>query len=449
MARKVLFWLTKGKADRLIWLVIVGMGVAALLVATGGVTLSARLLAVLPLLFGVVPGVMLVTGDDEEEDETAKTIVAMPAWMSEELQKEKARIEAERATKADDAPPAPVAEPTPAPTPEPPAPEEPAETAQTMAFSPAEAAAFKEMHVPNATEPTPAPAPAPAAEEDLGNAATVMFDAREAGLDKLVQQQPADAPPAPMADELGEDETGAYTAEDVARLKDMMVKAKEGGQPEDDAMAGTMAYMPAMSQEMAEAREERPSVEETGGSKTMAYMPAAGDGASTMAYSPEDKRKMLDAMQAGASPEEAMEAAGASTQAYSPEQSKAMREAFELLDRVKSGAAGNANLQAEAKQLLENAHQTDPGQLREQAQDLLSKTGEMKVPEAPSPAPSQAPLVSAEFAEEKGGMSTATLIVILIVLLALAGGATAFILHFLGIIDLPVDLPQLDLFSKE
>jgi hypothetical protein len=444
----------------------------------GGSLVAGRLLALMPVLGLLLPFATLVD-DDDGDDETAKTIVAMPAWMSEELQKEKVRIESERAAKAEsaDAPPAPVA-PTPAV-------EEDPETARTMAFSPADAAAFREMTAPSSppeaeaettsaqtmafspaeasafrenlsTAPTatpePAPAPAPAhEEEDMGMAATVMFDAREAGFDKMVMPQTAQEEPAEtVLDEMGEDETGAYSAQDVERLKDLMTKARTGQPQEepDEAMASTMAYMPALSQEMAEARDESPIIEDEGGARTMAYMPAATEGNSTMAYSPEDKDRILAAMQAGKSPQEAMEEAMKSTQAYSPEQSAELREAFQMLDRVKAGAVGNAHLQAQAKELLANAHQADPSQLREQAQELLSKTGEMKVP-TPRAAPSSAPVLTSDFGlEEKQGMGTVPLILILVLLLALAGGATAFILHFLGVIDLPVDLPQLDLFTK-
>ncbi len=442
----------------------------------GGSLVAGRLLALLPVLGLLLPFATLVD-DDDGDDETAKTIVAMPAWMSEELQKEKVRIESERAAKAEsaDAPPAPVA-PTPAV-------EEDPETARTMAFSPADAAAFREMTAPSSppeaeaettsaqtmafspaeasafrenlsTAPTATPEPAPAAaheEEDMGMAATVMFDAREAGFDKMVMPQTAQEEPVEtVLDEMGEDETGAYSAQDVERLKDLMTKARTGQPQEepDEAMASTMAYMPALSQEMAEARDESPIIEDEGGARTMAYMPAATEGNSTMAYSPEDKDRILAAMQAGKSPQEAMEEAMKSTQAYSPEQSAELREAFQMLDRVKAGAVGNAHLQAQAKELLANAHQADPSQLREQAQELLSKTGEMKVP-TPRAAPSSAPVLTSDFGlEEKQGMGTVPLILILVLLLALAGGATAFILHFLGVIDLPVDLPQLDLFTK-
>ena len=171
-----------------------------------------------------------------------------------------------------------------------------------------------------------------------------------------------------------------------------------------------------------------------------------------MSSSPEDKQRILEAMQQGQSPAEAIEAVG-STQAYSPEQSDALRDAFELLDQARSGAKVNAGLQAEAKELLENAHQTDPGELREQAQALLTRTGEMKVPTPAPPSlstsPSTSPSLSADLEfQTKSGMGTVPLIIILLLLLALAGGATAFILHFLGVIDLPVDLSQLDLFKE-
>jgi hypothetical protein len=167
-----------------------------------------------------------------------------------------------------------------------------------------------------------------------------------------------------------------------------------------------------------------------------------------MAYTPEDKQRILDAMQQGQSPAEAIEEVG-STQAYSPDQSAALREAFELLDQARSGAKGDSDLQAEAKELLNNAAQTDPGVLREQAQDLLSRTGEIKVPTPAPPSLSTSPSLSGDLdVEDKGGLGTVPLIIILLLLLALAGGATAFILHFLGAIDLPVDLPQLDLFKE-
>ncbi len=495
-----------------------------------GVLLSGRFLALLPLFAGLVPFVAFVSDDEEDEaDDTAKTIVAMPAWMSEELQKEKARIEAERAAQSAETAPAaseeaapaaveadapveagtgsepdaaPASEASAAPEPEPiPEPDldEAPEIAQTMAFNPAEAAAFRDMaqksvakateepkaptelEAPLEPEPEPVPefeAPTPAQtmafdpaeaaafraeaeveespaapEEDMGMAATLMFDAREAGFDKLVMEEaaPTEAP-SPAAEgtpeeDLESDETGAYTAEDVARLKGMVGKDR-AVEPEDDAMAGTMAYMPAVSQEMAEDSEAAPEAVDDGGARTMAYMPAVDGSESTMAYSPEDKQRILEAMQTGKSPAEAMEAVG-STQAYSPEQSAALREAFELLDQARSGAKGDSGLQAEAKELLESAHQTDPGILREQAQDLLSRTGEIKVPASAPVAASTSPSLSEDLsAVGKGGMGTVPLIIILLLLLALAGGATAFILHFLGVIDLPVDLPQLDLFKE-
>ncbi len=471
----------------------------ALLVMLGMVVLGGhegldlhRFLALLPLLVGAGSLAALVMDDGEEEDETAKTIVAMPAWMSEELQKEKARIESERAVQKDVAKAAArekspeaselafVVDNSPAEVSTSEVEEAP-EIARTMAFDPSEAAAFREMTMKSSSdheaasepespdEPLPEPAapvtaqtmafnPAEAEafkaqvqpvnepvapEEDMGMAATVMFDAREAGFDKMVVEKPS--PPPASVDEVESDETGAYTAEDVARLKGMIGKGREAT-PEAEAMAGTMAYMPAMSQEMAPARESVPATDD-GGARTMAYMPAVDGGDSTMAYSPEDKQRILDAMQQGQSPADALEAIG-STQAYSPDQSAALREAFDLLDQARSGASGNSSLAAEAKELLANAPQTDPGVLRQQAQELLSRTGETEVPDSrPTHGSSSPSLTEGLGAEGKGGMSTVSLIVVLLLLLALAGGATAFILHFLGVINLPVGLPQLDLFK--
>jgi hypothetical protein len=490
-----------------LWVVLLALLAVVGLVACGGGSegvLTGRLLALLPLFAGLLPFVSFASDDGEEEEaenERARTIVAMPAWMSEELQKEKARIESERAVK--ETPPAPFEEVAPEPikaeasVPVEPDDDEAPEIAQTMAFNPAEAAAFREMTLKSETAPEAAPGPVPSPEpkapttaqtmafdpaeaaafkaeaevdeapappeEDMGMAATVMFDAREAGFDKMVMKQPAEEPaeePAekpgavsseptamPPEEDLESDETGAYTAEDVARLKGLL-KQDRLPEPADDAMAGTMAYMPAVSQEIAENRDVAPERVDEGGARTMAYMPAAEGGETTMAYSPDDKQRILDAMKQGQSPAEAIEEVG-STQAYSPDQSAALREAFELLDQARSGAKGNSGLQAEARELLNSAVQTDPGVLREQAQDLLSRTGEVKVPSPAPPSVSTSPPLSEDLdAVGKGGMGTVPLIIILLLLLALAGGATAFILHFLGAIDLPVDLPQLNLFKE-
>lgn len=502
------FWLHTRACCGLLPALLVVVGLMVLSGGLGGLALH-RLLALLPLLAGFLSlAAFVVDDDEEEEDETAKTIVAMPAWMSEELQKEKARIESERATRKaaeeEEKPEAEEEEPEPEAAPaaddlafvavddapeevSEPEPEESPEIARTMAFNPAEAAAFREMTMksqegsevladlspaaePPAQEESPAPAqtmafnPAeaeafkaqsqeasepPPAEEDMGMAATVMFDAREAGFDKMVMEKPAPAPVVPTeeaVEEEVEDETGAYTAEDVARLKDMIGKGGEAA-PEEDAMAGTMAYMPAMSQEMLESSEAPTPMDEEGGARTMAYMPAVDGGDSTMAYSPEDKQRILEAMQQGQSPSEALEAVG-STQAYSPEQSAALRDAFQLLEQARSGAPADSNLQDQARELLENAHEADPDVLRQQAQELVSRTGERQM-SAPtlSDDRSSPSLTDGLGAENKGGMSTLSLIVVLLLLLALAGGATAFILHFLGAIDLPLDLPQLDLFK--
>jgi hypothetical protein len=397
------------------------------LAATGADLL--RLVAALPLLACGLP--VLWVGDDDDEDdydETAKTIVSMPAFMAEDIEKERQRILAERKQKEEaEAASTPAREPEPAPEPK----EEP-QTARTMAFSPADAAAFRE------TAQTP-PAPEPK-EEDLATAQTVMFDAREAG---FMAETPVEEKP-PVEESV--DQTAAYSAEDVKRLQGTL-EADRDREPEDEGNARTMAYMPAMSPD-AVPETPAPEEEDEGTARTVAYMPAVSGESETVAYSAEDKERILTAIREGRSPQEALDSIS-TTQAYSPEQSKALKEAYDLLEQARQRAPADAGIQAQARELLEKVHETEPGILRAEAEKLLHQTKEIPAQQPTPKAVQAAPSLTSDLTTtEKSGMGTVPLIVILLLLLALAGAATAFILHFVGLIDLPVDLPQLDLFKE-
>ncbi len=429
------------------------------LAATGADLL--RLVAALPLLACGLP--VLWVGDDDDEDdydETAKTIVSMPAFMAEDIEKERQRILAERKQKEEaEAASTPAREPEPAPEPK----EEP-QTARTMAFSPADAAAFRETaQTPPAPEPkeepqtartmafSPAdaaafretaqtpPAPEPK-EEDLATAQTVMFDAREAG---FMAETPVEEKP-PVEESV--DQTAAYSAEDVKRLQGTL-EADRDREPEDEGNARTMAYMPAMSPD-AVPETPAPEEEDEGTARTVAYMPAVSGESETVAYSAEDKERILTAIREGRSPQEALDSIS-TTQAYSPEQSKALKEAYDLLEQARQRAPADAGIQAQARELLEKVHETEPGILRAEAEKLLHQTKEIPAQQPTPKAVQAAPSLTSDLTTtEKSGMGTVPLIVILLLLLALAGAATAFILHFVGLIDLPVDLPQLDLFKE-
>jgi hypothetical protein len=342
-------------------------------------------------------------------------------------------LEALRAQATSAPEPAPEEASVPATGPQPDGSEDFDAMAQTAAFDVAEVAALREKFQQEDSaqaQAAPPPEPAPTAEEpdDMANAATMMFDAKSIGLyqgDQGAKPAEEQAPPPVQSavDPGAVDQTLAYSVDEINKMREKLQMGESAEDEEDEANAKT-AFMPAMGgPELAGSAAPQQQQKEAAPAKTVAYMPQQGDDAigQTMAYGPEDREKLVAALAQGKSPEEAVDSAG-STMAYSPQESAALREAYDLLeqDKVQQAAArGRAPAQAQAPQPQPR-------------------------PAAPQPAVSPTPMAPAA----KTGMGTGSLILVLLLLLVLAGGATAFILHFLGVVELPVNLPQLDLSSK-
>ena len=403
-------------------------------------------------------------GDDDEEDENegAQTIVAMPTWMIEEMAKKRQEAMDKRAALAEASPepediqvPSMSEGPQEAEGDEPETPEVSVETegptdevdlgtAQTMMFDPAAAVEAKEQ-----AEPAP-----PEAEEDLGSAQTLMFDpqdavkaqeqveeAREQTADPVGEtaaEEPA-AESAPADDAIGE--TAVYSADEVARLRDQAAEAagSEAGD-EVDGEAKTMMYMPAQDPATpaeapadisAQSAGDGPSAEpqppeDDAHAPTRVYMEAVGDGGdeSTMAYSPEDREKLLEKMakkgvdgavaEAEQSESEEVDTAGA-TAVYSAEESAQFKDAYDLLRKP-----GDA---AETPEVTEARTETAP---------------EMERVQEPITVSTMSPV------DASRGVGAGT-VIFLLALLAVAGAATAVILHLFGVVVLPLDLPTLDL----
>ncbi len=428
------------------WSAPLAVAVAAVFMSGAGTPVFPSVLALLPL---VGLAAIFATGEDggggdeEDEDESAQTIVAMPVWMIEEMAKK--REEAKKKRELMGADPEPEAEPEPEPEPEPesePEPEAPAVsveaegptdevdlgTAQTMMFDPSAAVDAGEQ----------AAAAPPAAEEDLGTAQTLMFDPQDAvkaqeEIEKAREQTTeTEDEPEPHDDAIGE--TAVYSADEVARLREQAVATAEAEVSDEvDGEARTMMYMPAQESAApgeAEAPAEAPAPaqpEDDAHAPTRVYMEAVGDDAaeSTMAYSPEDREELLEKMAkkgvdgavAETEPEpeaEEVDTAGA-TQVYSAEESAQFKDAYDLLRKP--------GVDDVAPEVPETKTVTAPEMKRVQEPDTIS---------------AMAPVQGA------GGVGAGT-VVFLLALLAVAGAATAVILHLFGVVELPLDLPTLDL----
>jgi hypothetical protein len=293
---------------------------------------------------------------------------------------------------------------------------------------------------------------------DVSQAQDLKEHIQQAKKDREAEAE-AEAPPTPETsvppDDL--DQTLAYSKDDVNQLKEMLAQrdAQEASaEEEDDGTAATMMYMPAVSQE-AQPVQPDPVEEDDGTAETQMFMPQVGDksplieeapvtgGNETMMYSPDDREELLKSLHSGTeSADEAIDSINA-TQSYSAEESKALREAYNLLNESKKGGK---KLKKKAEALIDQMGEKSPEQLRAEAKALLAETAH---PATPSPPSASIPDDLEDEPVEDGGLGTGSLIFILLLLLILAGAATAFILHFMGIIDLPVDLPQLDMGGGE
>jgi hypothetical protein len=364
-------------------------------------------------------------GKDEEDDERSRTIVAMPAWMAEEIQKEREKL-------AQD-------------------------TTRTLAFDPSEAirTAAEAKAAANKGRANSA-ADAVTTQGDMGTSRTLMFDPKAAQAARDEAQ--ATEPPA--------DQTASYSAEELKRLRDSLRDTRS----EDDGNARTVAYMPAVTDVPKPAAP--PKEEGDAFAATVAYMPAVNNDG-TVAYSPGQKEKLLQSLGRKPDSTEVGDEGSASTQVYSKDQAKALQDAYSLLEssRKPQGAAPPAAAKpAAAAPPAGPAPAARPAPSASGA-TVSSTTSPGSFSTTPSPVSSSAPPAVAGSSApacrpaassvrpssqvstmpqegQKSGMSTGALIALLLVLLALAGGATAVILHLLGIVDLPLPLPQLDLFSK-
>jgi len=412
------------------WLISL-LGVAALL-AAAGVSTSVPA-ADLPFLLAAaflpfLAGLSFADkkdGEEEEEDERSRTIVAMPAWMSEELQKEREKLALD--------------------------------TTRTLAFDPSEAIkAARDAGMARdggkKPEQEASAKAALSAEGNAGTSRTLMFDPKAAAAVREEATQPES--------EAASDQTASYSAEELKRLRESLQNTRD----EDDGNARTVAYMPAVSQPQAPPL---PKEEGDAFAATVAYMPAVtGTENGTLAYGPGDKERLLQAMgRKPAGPEE-VDDGSAATQVYSKEQAAAVKDAYSLLESSRKPEATPQSAGAPAAQApAPHAPAARPAAPPTSSATASSTTSPGSFSAAPMATASTAPAAVSTsptgvsgrpstkvstFPEEgqKTGMSTGALITLLIVLLALAGGATAVILHLLGVVDLPLPLPQLDLFSK-
>lgn len=377
-------------------------------------------------------------GDDEEDDEEgAQTIVAMPTWMIEEMAKKRQEAK-EKSEALSEASPEPenIQAPTVSERPQEAAgDEEDLGTAQTMMFDPSAAVEAKEQ----------AEAAKPEAEEDLGTAQTLMFDPQDAvkaqdEIEKAEGDDPepeisraptvSEGAPAPADDAVAE--TAVYSADEVARLREQVAAAAESEDGDEvDGEAQTMMYMPAQdSTTPAEADTPDDAAapaadpEDDAHAPTRVYMEAVSEeeAESTVAYSPDDREKLLEKMAkkgvdgAVAEAEEADEVdTGGATQVYSAEESAQFKESYDLLRK--------------------------PGDAAEEPEVVGAKTQT-----APEIARVREPITVSSMSQvdASSGVGAGT-VIFLLALLAVAGAATAVILHLFGVVELPLDLPTLDL----
>ena len=299
------------------------------------------------------------------------------------------------------------------PQPEPPPKPDDLGSAQTLMFDPTQATEFQEALKGQGEISAPEE---PAPEPETAGSSTMMFDPSQSDQlkQKIEESRTQDAPDAGM------DQTMAYSPDELRKIRDMAQVQMAQDEIEDDAPR-TVAYMPAVDEDAASPGPAA-EPEDEGHAATMAYMPAM-EGSQTAAYSAEDRDKLLASLQQGGS----------------GDQADALKEAYALLEQSQK-PGGAAQARAQADELLK--------QQTSAVDSPVQTATPQSVPLAP---PVQSPLPEyGTQMEIKSGMGTGSLVVILLLLLVLAGGATAFILHFLGVVDLPIEgLPQLELFSKE
>jgi hypothetical protein len=532
-----------------------GWGAAGL---AGSLLVSALLLVASPsaglellpiLLVGFVPACRLMAaGDDDEVDEGAKTIVSMPAWMIEEIEKKTGS----QVKKGDyTIPRKPVAPPPQVPVVEDlmaspgQAEEEDLGTAKTVMFSPSQTAQFAAAGAGPAsrgpeTAPPPEPGPPPesgsgtmmfdpsqmpgyksfrasrpappaeppeeevsrgsgtlmfdpsqaagirsqilgarqqethppeVSEEEPRGSGTLMFEASAAERVRSEILKKREAPPAEEVDDVGQ--TMTYSPADLKRIRELaksgpdateeLAAAPEMGS-EPDGEARTVAFMPAVGQPPAEAEPQDGNKPEGDAyAPTQMYMPAVGTegGAETVAYTPEDRAKLLEQMRRGDGER--------STNLYQAAPGGALDEAYKLLEQSKKPAE-KTEAQKQAQELLAASRQKSQVHLPPQvAKAIAQKTPtEPKAKAVPAQAPTEpkpkaaagktatqpkakaAPAsVPAPAPDVKKGLGTIPLVIILLLLLAMAGAATVLILHFIGVVDLPIEgLPQLELFKN-
>lgn len=390
------------------WLIAL-LGVAALLALAGASTVLAAgdlpfflAMAFLPFL-AVCPDDKGKEGEEEEDDERSRTIVAMPAWMAEEIQKEREKLSQD--------------------------------STRTLAFDPSEAIKAAGQAAAGRMSGRNGAAEASAAGEESGTSRTLMFDPKAAA---AVRQEATE----PESD-METNQTAAYSPDEVKRLRESLRNTRE----EDEGNARTVAYMPAVT---AQKEPEAPKEEGDAFAATVAYMPAVtATENGTLAYGPGEKEKLLQSLGRKPAEPQALDEGSATTQAYSKEQAKAVKDAYALLEGSRKGqgtdkAAPPAAAGAGPASTTEAAASatTSPGGFSSVPSAAADKSA---APPPSRPSPRVSPLPEDG---QKSGMSTGALIALLIVLLALAGGAMAVILHLVGIVDLPLPLPQLDLFSK-
>lgn len=358
---------------------------------------SALALPALLLLLTALPGLFMsaVQEEDDESDESAKTIIDIPRWMIEEMTKEKPKEQ-------------PNAEGHPAPVP----PTLPKELGAAGVVSSRKPSATSTARLPGTPDVPPAELP-----NETESPKTLIFDPKEVG---TVPLRPSPEPPVEKKPEQAESaRTAAWSIEDLRMSKgeEFIDSRKLHG---EDTSSQTMAYMPAADQPTRDFLQEKGRIPEDAFARTQLYTPTADDeGTSeTAIYSPGEREKLVK--QLG----KKTEAEGAdATVAYSKEQLEAIREGYALLEKSKDGSEEQA---APAKQ-----------------GEIVGGYEQTKSPTKPAHSPAPAP----DKLEKTSGRGTLSLVLILVVLLALATGATAMILHFLGVVDLPIALPQLDIFK--
>ena len=413
--------------------------------------------------------------DDDEEDEAAKTIIAMPVWMVEKAQKDAADISdpAEGDMPADVG----IEEPTD---------EVDLGTAQTMMFDPADAVAaataIKEQTSDSVASKTastedsiPAGDPVPEPEElPEAGTGTVQFAAAV---------QSAKTPPTEAGDDQEEAVTSAqtiaYSPEEMEKLRGTLGQAiaqqgspepqespevEEAEEEEEEEALKTMMYMPAMDATPSEpqaAPVEEPQEEEA--LKTMMYMPAADAAAQEPEPEPEPEQAKDDPTTEALAPTMAFmpavdgEEQALQTMAFDPNMKQKVQDATQAAEDnpdVETGGQTQMYSLEDGDKLKEAYAMLQQKEGEEQPpapQDVPQVKVEPKPEPEPEPAPESKPrrdTVSASGidydVDVKSGMGAGTAIVLFVVLLAAAGAATAVILHYFGVVELPFNLPTME-----